>query len=154
MTTHHSQIEPKPRSAIARRGGTIVEAALVLNLVLVLMLGLFDFGRLVLAYQLLNNAAREGARLAVVNTNSMTTSQIQTAVTNYLAGQQLSNLTINVFQANPSTGANIGTWTNAQLGNSIAVTITANYVPTVPTFSMIPKTLPLQAVSIMTCEAN
>ena len=57
------------RSASTRRdrGQALVEFALVIPLFLLMMLALFDLGRAVFAYNTLTNAAREGARLAIVN---------------------------------------------------------------------------------------
>jgi hypothetical protein len=47
-------------------GQTLVEFALVLLLLLVLVMALFDIGRAILFYAVLNTAAREGTRFAVV----------------------------------------------------------------------------------------
>lgn len=49
------------------RGQSLVEFALVFPLVMILLLAVFDVGRAVFLYNGLTNAAREGARLAVVN---------------------------------------------------------------------------------------
>jgi Flp pilus assembly protein TadG len=48
-------------------GQALVEFALVFPIAILLILAVFDVGRLVLVYNGLTNAAREGARLAVVN---------------------------------------------------------------------------------------
>jgi Flp pilus assembly protein TadG len=58
-------------SAIARarrgeRGAELVEFALALPLLLVVFGGIVDFGLLLQRHQVLSNAAREGARLAVL----------------------------------------------------------------------------------------
>ncbi|MDT5113988.1 MAG: hypothetical protein QOE20_5878 [Mycobacterium sp.] len=45
----------------------MVEFALVIPIFLLLLVAIFDLGRAVFAYNTLTNAAREGARLAVVN---------------------------------------------------------------------------------------
>lgn len=45
----------------------MVEFALVIPIFLILLVGLFDLGRAVFAYNTLTNAAREGARMAIVN---------------------------------------------------------------------------------------
>ena len=55
------------RHGHARRGQALVEFALVIPLFLVLLVGIFDLGRAVFAYNTLTNAAREGARIAIVN---------------------------------------------------------------------------------------
>ncbi|MFZ5626308.1 MAG: TadE/TadG family type IV pilus assembly protein [Bacillota bacterium] len=48
------------------RGQALVEMALVLPLLLMLLFGIIEFGRIFHAYLTVNNGAREGARLAVV----------------------------------------------------------------------------------------
>jgi hypothetical protein len=49
------------------RGQALVEFALVLPILLLLMMALFDFGRAVFAFNTVSNAARDGARLAIVD---------------------------------------------------------------------------------------
>jgi Flp pilus assembly protein TadG len=51
------------------RGQALVELAFVLPLVILMLLGLFDFGRAIYAYNTVSNAAREAARVAIVNPN-------------------------------------------------------------------------------------
>ncbi len=48
------------------RGAELVEFALVLPLMLLTMLGILDFGLLFQRYHVVTNAAREGARLAIL----------------------------------------------------------------------------------------
>jgi Flp pilus assembly protein TadG len=55
------------RRAGRSRGQALAEFALVIPIVLLLMLALLDAGRAVFVYNGLTNAAREGARLAIVN---------------------------------------------------------------------------------------
>lgn len=50
----------------SERGAELVEFALVLPLLLAIVAGIIDFGLLFQRYLVLNNAAREGARLAVL----------------------------------------------------------------------------------------
>jgi Flp pilus assembly protein TadG len=49
------------------RGQALVEFALAIPIVLLLMLGILDLGRAVFAYNSVSNAARTGARVAIVN---------------------------------------------------------------------------------------
>jgi Flp pilus assembly protein TadG len=49
------------------RGQALVEFALVIPLFLLLLVAIFDLGRAVFAWNTLSNAAREGARIAIVN---------------------------------------------------------------------------------------
>ena len=60
-----------------------VEAAVVLPLLLILMLGVWEVGRMIQVQQVLVNAAREGARLAgggYVNGTPVTATMVQQAV--------------------------------------------------------------------------
>ena len=49
------------------RGQSLVEFALILPILLILMLGIVDFGRAIFAYNAVSNGARSGARVAIVN---------------------------------------------------------------------------------------
>jgi Flp pilus assembly protein TadG len=50
-----------------RRGQALTEFALILPILLLLVFGVFDFGRAIYAYNSISNAAREGARTAIVD---------------------------------------------------------------------------------------
>jgi hypothetical protein len=49
------------------RGQALAEFAIVIPIVLLLLMAIFDLGRAVFLYNGLTNAAREGARVAIVN---------------------------------------------------------------------------------------
>ena len=49
------------------RGQSVVEFALVAPLLFLMVFGSFEFARFIFYYELLNNAAREGARYAIVH---------------------------------------------------------------------------------------
>ena len=57
-----------------RRGQSLVEFALILPVFLLVLVGIFDGGRLVFSSNTVNNAAREAGREAIVN---QTTADIQ-----------------------------------------------------------------------------
>ena len=84
------------RRQAARRGVAAVELALVLPFLMMLILGIWEIGRLAEAQQLLSNAAREGGRRASTGTVAVT--DITTAVKTYLtkAGVPTKNVTITV----------------------------------------------------------
>ncbi|MEW6235489.1 MAG: TadE family protein [Candidatus Omnitrophota bacterium] len=46
------------------KGSSTVEFALVLPALMLVIFGIFEFGRMFMTYQMLNSAAREGARVA------------------------------------------------------------------------------------------
>jgi Flp pilus assembly protein TadG len=138
----------------SRRGVVSVEAAVVLPVAFLFMFGVFDFGRAIATKQLLDNATRSAARQAVVGTTTMTTSDIQAIVTSGMGALALQGMNVQVYQADPTTGANIGPWTKAENGQCIAVQVTGNYVPMVPNFSMLPKPLAMNSKALMDVEAN
>jgi Flp pilus assembly protein TadG len=154
----HAAVNRRPRGSGRRRkargGAAALEAALVLPIILALILGLFDYCRAIMVEQLAANAAREGARQAVANTTTLTTANIQAVVTQALGGQGLSAVAINVYQADPSSGNNLGPWNNAPTGSAIAVQVTASYQPMLSYFSLLPRSISVQATSIMTSEAT
>jgi Flp pilus assembly protein TadG len=49
------------------RGQSLVEVALVLPILVLILLGVFDFGRAVFAFNTVENAAREAIRVAIVD---------------------------------------------------------------------------------------
>ena len=49
-----------------QRGAALVEAAMVIPILLLISAGIFEFGRAYQTWQVLTNAAREGARVAVL----------------------------------------------------------------------------------------
>jgi Flp pilus assembly protein TadG len=48
-------------------GQSLVEVALVLPVLLIILLGIFDFGRAVFAFNTVSNSARAAVRVAIVN---------------------------------------------------------------------------------------
>lgn len=71
------------------RGAALLETAIVLPLVLLVSVGIFEFGRAFQTWQVITNAAREGARIAVLPNS--TTAGVQSRVTSYLTAGQLPN---------------------------------------------------------------
>src|SRR6185295_6048676 len=74
-------------SKTSRRGVVAVEAAVILPLALILMLGTWEVGRFVHVEQIMNNAAREGARVAAggyINGTAVTVATVQQSVKDYL----------------------------------------------------------------------
>ncbi len=53
-----------------QRGQTLAEFALILPILLLILMGMFDFGRAIVAYNTLSEAARNGARVSIVNQKS------------------------------------------------------------------------------------
>ena len=63
----------------SERGTALIEAALTIPLLLLISVAIFEFGRAFETWQIMTNAAREGARVAVLPgaTNAMVTARVQ-----------------------------------------------------------------------------
>lgn len=70
------------------RGVAMVEYAMIMPVFLLLFAGIIEFGRAVMVQQVITNAAREGARMAVRPGEDRTT--VVSAVNNYLSGARVS----------------------------------------------------------------
>jgi Flp pilus assembly protein TadG len=102
-------------------GAEIIEFALVLPMLLLIVLGIFDFGLLFEHYEVITNAAREGARVAVLPGYSA--SDAQQRVRDYLTAAGLT-------QAIDDPAITPGTITVGG-GNCVNVTtVTVNYPQT------------------------
>lgn len=85
------------RAAHPERGSVLLEMAMTLPLLLLVAVAIFELGRAYQTLQILTNAAREGARMAVLPDSS--TANIETRVRDYLQKGQLSTpdaATVNV----------------------------------------------------------
>jgi Flp pilus assembly protein TadG len=77
------------RRARNERGAALLEMALTLPLLLLVCVGILEFGRAYQTWQVLTNAAREGARVAVLP--GTTQSDVTTRVRQYMSAGQLPN---------------------------------------------------------------
>lgn len=154
----HRRIRPGEK----RPGTSLVEFAFVAPVFFLIFFGVFEYARFLFTIQLLNNAAREGARYAVVTVETETTAGVQTYVNGYMAGQGASQLVsyssssnITVYTANPTTGANTGTnWQNAAWGDGIGVSVSGTYQPILPGFLLLNSSITVSGTCVISCEAN
>lgn len=86
-----------------RHGAAVVEFALVAPLFFLLIFGMIEYGRMVMVQQILTNAAREGARVGVLDGSTET--KVTTAVNNYLTAAGITNATTTVTPNPPSSAA-------------------------------------------------
>lgn len=83
----------RPRLRITDTGGAeIAEAAVVLPLVFLFLIGIYWFGRAFNIYSTIDTAAREGARVGVVQTCATCSQNTQSAVTSLIGTQVQSSL--------------------------------------------------------------
>lgn len=71
--------------APSRQGQALVEFALVLPIMLLLMIGMLEFARAWNLHQVMTDAAREGARRAVLADPTMDQDSVKAAMWRYLA---------------------------------------------------------------------
>jgi Flp pilus assembly protein TadG len=71
----------------SEKGAALVEAAVTIPLLLLVSVGIFEFGRAYQTWQVITNAAREGARVAVLP--SATSTGVTQRVRDYMQAGQL-----------------------------------------------------------------
>jgi Flp pilus assembly protein TadG len=86
------------RRARRQDGQALVEAALTIPILLLIAVGIFEFGRAYQTWQILTNAAREGARVAVVP--GVGGDAAQSRVLEYMQAGQLSKAGVAVITVN------------------------------------------------------
>ena len=90
--------KPRSHGGPDQQGAVLVEMALILPILLFFFVGIVDYGLILREYQILQNAAREGARISILksfqkaqSTNPTTTENaIKQRVVDYLAQEQIS----------------------------------------------------------------
>jgi Flp pilus assembly protein TadG len=113
-----------PRFGRSTKGQALVEFALVMPMALVLIMGVWEFGRGWNAYQTLTDAAREGARLTAVSNAAqpaLTNVQIETNVVNAI------NLRLVAAALDPLLSVTDVTGENGGIGTPAIVSITYLY---------------------------
>ena len=123
----------------SERGSTAVEFALIAVMFVILLMSIVEIARLMLVFNSVANAARAGARYAIVHGVDRTgsgvygpsgpgsTTQVETVVQNFAKAGLLttSNLTITVTYPNG----------NNKAGSPVRVTVTYSYDALIPYFS-------------------
>ena len=135
-----------------QRGTALLETAITIPIVLLICVGIFEFGRAYQTFQVLTNAAREGARVSIIMSNS--DQQVQDAVKNYLTNGRLSNpasAVITVNRSEPFSGANTA--------SRITVSYPFSFIVLNPVAKLVVKTsttgssaLTMQSVALMRNE--
>lgn len=87
-------------------GAALLEMALTLPLLLVVSVSIFEFGRAYQTWQVLTNAAREGARIAVLP--NVDDAAVLDRVKTYISAGQLPPIDDNQISINRSTTVSIG----------------------------------------------
>jgi Flp pilus assembly protein TadG len=136
-----------------RYGSTVVETVLVILPLLMIVLGIFEFGRMLMCWNLLNNAARTGCRWALVNNlDTNIQADTKTQVTNRMAGMDTSaftgfSVTVTGTHGGVSTPVN-----NLVAGDMITVTVSGQFqfMNIIPFLNM--GTMTITSSPTMVCE--
>jgi Flp pilus assembly protein TadG len=121
-------------SKTSERGAVAVEFALLAPVLILLLLGIMEFGRAYNTQITLSSAAREGVRVMAINNNAATA---RTAVKTAAAGLQpaLADANIIISPTNCTTGAQM--------------TVRITY--TLPTMTGIAGPFPMEGKGVMLC---
>ena len=122
------------------RGSTMIEFCLISVMLVIVLLGVVEMGRMVLVYTTIANAAREGARYAIVHGADQTASpsgpgnpctcpDVQTVVKNFASAGLLNTDSLTITVSYPD-GSNTA-------GSHVSVKVTYPYDPFVNYFSSI-----------------
>ncbi|HYV36188.1 MAG TPA: TadE/TadG family type IV pilus assembly protein [Gemmataceae bacterium] len=120
-----------PSNRRQRRAAAVVETAAVLIVFILLLFGVLEYCRYFFMRQLVDNAAREGARYAVVHTNDATVdADTRTQILNRMNGmdQKMISFTIQTYHADASGNRVTVYDSTATSGFAYATDGTGNYL--------------------------
>ncbi|QVL31176.1 pilus assembly protein [Telmatocola sphagniphila] len=155
-----------------RRGATTVEFAVVAPVVFMMIFGIIEWSRYVMALNVTQNAVREGTRFALARTDTLQTgisvTNVQQNVANFVSqmGSSLTNVTVTVYKTNVygqptdqygnvvSASTSAATFDQTSFGDYICVTVTGTYKPVLPTFLNMTNLTSITTSCVMCSEGN
>jgi Flp pilus assembly protein TadG len=105
-----------------QKGQSLVEFAIILPIILLLLMGIVEFGMMLNSYLTIQNVTREGARLGIVGGSDV---EIKTLITTISPNLTPADLTVNITPSEASRNS----------GDTLTVSVTYNYHMTVPIIS-------------------
>lgn len=133
----------------SERGAELIEVALTLPLLLLVAVGIFEFGRAYQTQQVLTNAAREGARVAVLP--NQPAGAAATRVTTYLTAGQLPNARSATVVVTPTTISLGGTTTS---GSRVTVSYPFSFMVLQPVARLVVSNAALGSALTMSASAE
>ncbi|HEY5584947.1 MAG TPA: TadE/TadG family type IV pilus assembly protein [Ruminiclostridium sp.] len=104
------------------KGQALVEFAIILPVILLLVMGIFQFGMMLNSYLTIENASREGARAGIVGSSDAEIQELIIAISPILDPL---NVTVDITPNETDRGS----------GDTLTVKVTYNYKLTVPIIS-------------------
>ncbi len=105
-------LKRRTRGRRGERGSELIEFAILFPLLLLIVSGMVDMGFLFQTYEVVTNAAREGARIAILP--NYTTNDVQNRVASYIAASGLAQTfpppTVNAITVTLPSGATISAY--------------------------------------------
>ena len=114
------------------RGAALLETAITIPIILLISVGIFEFGRAYQTWQVLTNSAREGARVAVLAGTS--DAQVTDAVRSYMKSGKLAGATTAVISVERNVPFNA-----TATGSRITVSYPFNFTVLNPVMKLISK---------------
>ncbi len=118
-------------------GQAMPEFTIVVLAIILIMLGIFEFGRLLYAYSAVSNAAQQGARYGILNKTDVTGMQNQAATSAIGLGLTSSNVAVSWPDG------------NSDRGNRLRVVVTYLFQTDTP---LITQSLTISSTSTMTIQ--
>lgn len=136
------------RRARNERGAALLEVALTLPLMLLVAVGIFEFGRAYQTWQVLTNAAREGARMAVLP--GIDDADVTTRVQSYLDSGQLGNAEATVTITRNNT---IPTGAGSATGSRVVISYPFEFIVLQPVAQLVVRNSTVGRALTMTASA-
>ncbi len=131
------------------RGQALLETALTLPLLLFVSVAIFEFGRAYQTWQVLTNAAREGARIAVLPNPAP--GSVQARVVSYMQSGQLPNAATATVTVDRNATVSIGPTTAS--ASLVTVNYPFQFIVLQPVAQLVVRTSTLGGPLTMTASA-
>jgi|SRR4026207_2283214 Flp pilus assembly protein TadG len=133
----------------SERGAALLEAAVTLPMLLLVAVGIFEFGRAYQTWQILTNAAREGARMAVLP--DPTPGIVETRVREYMAAGQLSEYGTATVDVNRSASLTVNG--GAVSASQVSIDYPFSFIVLQPVARLVAPTTSLGGAVVMHAQA-
>jgi Flp pilus assembly protein TadG len=144
------------RGSARRPAAAVIEFAVVVPVLLIFVLGIIEYGRMLMVAQVTTNGSREGARYAVQA--DTTPAGVETYVQNYLKSASVPDDAITTvaveYQLADLTWAKATTLTTLPQGTSVRVRVEINFtkVSWLPSTVFVPSGTLLRGTTVMRKE--
>ena len=138
------------RRLLSARGTALMETALTLPLLLLVSVSIFEFGRAYQTWQVLTNAAREGARVAILPNS--TVSDVQSRVTAYMQSGQLPDYAGATISVDQNQTVSIGASTAS--ASVVTVAYPFNFIVLNPVAQLVSRGSTLGGALTLTASAE